>query len=119
MHDGGGDVLRYGGEVRIGDVLLGAEISYQGGDSGVVRVRHTGEKVVFNLIVQTTIKKCQEGPSHIARRDDLIIEKGLLSAGPCALIKNLDALKVMRYDKEEGQVEASGHEHGCDMQIGV
>ncbi len=55
MFNAGPHVFADGGEVNVGNLLLVAESLDGGSDGGVVRVVDSGEKVMFNLVVETAV----------------------------------------------------------------
>ncbi len=81
------------------NALLGAELADDGSDGRIVGVLHTGEQVMLDLVVQTSVHEAQEAAANVRRRDNLLIQEGLVGAGE-GLVKDMHVLEVVR-DKEE------------------
>jgi len=60
-----GNVARDGGEVKIRNFFLLAEGPDDRSDLWVVHVRHAGEEMVLDLIVEPAVAKAQEGSSDV------------------------------------------------------
>ena len=52
-------ILRYCGEMYIGNIPLHTELPYNGGNQRVVHVGYARKQMVLNLVIQSTIEEAK------------------------------------------------------------
>ena len=76
------EVVPHGGEVAIGDALLGAELPHDGLNGGKVVVVHAGEEVVLDVVVDAAVDPPRDPAPAAGRGGDLLVEEVLFAGIP-------------------------------------
>ena len=76
------EVVPHGGEVAIGDALLGAELPHDGLNGGKVVVVHAGEEMVLDVVVDAAVDPPRDPAPAAGRGGDLLVEEVLFAGIP-------------------------------------
>ena len=97
--------------MHVGDALLEAELSDEGGDFCIMAVTDAGKQVMLDLVVETTVDEGQECPTNIAAGCGLLVQEAL-GVQLALVIEHLRTLEIVADDEEKTQVEATSDVHG-------
>ena len=76
------EVLPHGGEVAIGDALLGAKLPHDRLNCRKVVVVHAGEEMVLDVVVDAAVDPPRDPAPTAGRGGDLLVEEVLFAGIP-------------------------------------
>jgi hypothetical protein len=99
------NILPKSRKVHISESLFSAELSHNRKHLAIVAVTHTGEHVVLNLDIQTTVRHNQEISANVTACLDLVLNE--ISFDSVVDTFFADTLKIVREEEKESKPQAA------------